>query len=454
MRRILAALPGVALLAMVLVSNVHAVDPSPSPCPTPASDARQNAPSSTDTTASGPRESPSPSPDPCPPPDPTKLLYDKLKAELGGDLARALTTQEQLNTALDQAAASEQVLTDQISQEEDLVATLEDKLAALDGQISDTQSRIDDERAQVGAMALAMYRQPNNLFLVIARAGSISDALRQTADLVIAGQRAHALQSRLEADLARLQAERDARQADLDAQNSALDNLNNSFTSLDDLMNQQTDLSNQLDDLTGQIQDALSSLTDLPPDVTAGVAQLIEQTEQDLLAQAYQLAADQASLGSGLVAALHELPAGAGPGSLHLMWPLPGARVTQPFGPSNVLLEPPLGQYAHFHTGVDLAAPLGSPVLAAADGVVIAVTHSTVGYGNYVIVAHGGGIVTLYAHLLETDVNVGDRVARGKRLGLEGSTGLSTGPHLHFELRIANQVTDPFRYMAAPVAGS
>jgi murein DD-endopeptidase MepM/ murein hydrolase activator NlpD len=456
MRRFLAALPAVALLATVLVSNVHAIDPSPSPCTTVASDARQSAPSDPVTTASGARQSPSPtaslSAQTCPAPDPTQLLYDKLTTELGGDLAKALTTQQQLSAALDQAAAAEQVLTDQISQEEDLVATLEDKLAALDTQISDTQSRIDDERAQVGAMARAMYRQPNNLFLVIARAGSISDALRQTADLVIAGQRAHALQSRLEADLAKLQAERDARQADLDAQNAAVDNLNNSFTSLDDLMNQQTDLSNQLDDLTSQIQDAMSTLTDQPPDVGASLAQLLEQTEQDLIAQAYQLAADQASLGSGLVAALHELPAGAGPGGLHLMWPLPGARVTQPFGPTNVVLEPPLGQYAHFHTGVDLAAPLGSPVLAAADGVVVAVTHSKVGYGNYVILAHGGGIVTLYAHLLETDVNMGDRVARGNRLGLEGSTGLSTGPHLHFELRIANQITDPFRYMAAPVA--
>jgi hypothetical protein len=145
MRRILAALPAVALLAAVLVSNVHALDnPSPSPCPTPVvSDSRQNAPSTADTSASGSRESPSPSPDACPPPDPTQLLYENLKKQLGGDLAKALSTQEQLSTALDQSAAAEQVLTDQINQEEDLVATLEDKLAALDSQISDTQSRID-----------------------------------------------------------------------------------------------------------------------------------------------------------------------------------------------------------------------------------------------------------------------------------------------------------------------
>ena len=84
---------------------------------------------------------------------------------------------------------------------------------------------------------------------------------------------------------------------------------------------------------------------------------------------------------------------------------------------------------------------------AAADGVVVAVANTRIGYGNYVIVAHGAGIMTLYAHLLETDVNLGDRVARGQRVGLEGSSGLSTGPHLHFELRVHDQVTDPLPYL-------
>jgi len=123
------------------------------------------------------------------------------------------------------------------------------------------------------------------------------------------------------------------------------------------------------------------------------------------------------------------------------------ARITQAFGPSDVLLEPPLGPFAHFHTGVDMAAALGTPVMAAADGVVVAVAHTNVGYGYYVMIAHGGGVITLYAHLMETDVSVGDRVSRGQRIGLEGSTGLSTGPHLHFEVRINDGVVDPVLYL-------
>jgi len=67
------------------------------------------------------------------------------------------------------------------------------------------------------------------------------------------------------------------------------------------------------------------------------------------------------------------------------------------------------------------------------------------------MIAHGAGVITLYAHLMETDVQPGDRVTRGQKIGLEGSTGLSTGPHLHFEVRINNQVADPMRFLVPAV---
>ena len=113
---------------------------------------------------------------------------------------------------------------------------------------------------------------------------------------------------------------------------------------------------------------------------------------------------------------------------LALSWPMSSFEITQPFGPSNVILEPPFGPYKHFQTGVDMAAALGTPVMAAADGLIVAVGHTSSGYGNYVVIAHGGGIATLYGHLLQTNASVGDRVVRGQVIGLEGSTGFSTGP--------------------------
>ena len=380
-------------------------------------------------------------------PTPQQTIYQQLAARLGGDLAQALTTQERLNTALDQTAVSEQVVTDQITQEEGRIADLEDQVAQLDVQIQDTQDRIDVERAQIAAMARAAYRQPRSLLQIIARAGSLREALVSTYDLVVAGDRAHALQSRLEADLLKLQSDRDARLADLDRENGVRDQLVTSMNALNDLMANQDDLSVQLDDLVTQIQDAQSQLQGQPADVTTELATLLEQQEQDLISKSYQAAWNQAQVGAGLAAATRLLPPGTNLSPLVLSWPMTGARVTQPFGPSALLLEPSLGPYPHFHTGIDLAAPLGTPVMAAADGIVVAVAHTSVGYGNYVMIAHGGGVITLYAHLLETDVSMGDKVARGKKIGLEGSSGLSTGPHVHFEVRINDQLVDPMRFL-------
>jgi murein DD-endopeptidase MepM/ murein hydrolase activator NlpD len=383
-------------------------------------------------------------------PDPTQAAYDQLRSRLGGDLAQALTTEEHLSAALNQTSASVQILTAQITQEEAVIASLEDQIALLDTQIADTQARVDIEKEQVAAMAKAIYRQPDSLWMLIARTGNLHDALQATADLVVAGQRAHALQARLEADLLKLQADRSARQADLDRENATRDRLVASLSTLSDLMSQQDDIGNQLADVIAQIQTAQNGLQDQAPDVTAALAALLESQMQGLIQQSYQLAWSAAHVGAGLALLTHMLPSGKTIAGLSLIWPMNGARVTQLFGPSDFLLEPPLGPYKHFHTGLDIAAPFGTTVMAAAAGVVVAVGHSGIGYGNYVVIAHGGGIMTLYGHLLETDVNVGNQVARSQRIGLEGSTGWSTGPHVHFELRVNESVTDPLPYLPKP----
>jgi murein DD-endopeptidase MepM/ murein hydrolase activator NlpD len=97
--------------------------------------------------------------------------------------------------------------------------------------------------------------------------------------------------------------------------------------------------------------------------------------------------------------------------------------------------------------GIDLIEPFGSPVYAADDGVVALVGSSTNGYGTYVVIAHSGGLDTLYGHLSAALVTIGQRVAQGQPIGLEGSTGNSTGPHLHFELRINQRPVDPRLYL-------
>jgi murein DD-endopeptidase MepM/ murein hydrolase activator NlpD len=411
------------------VSSAGATDPSPCPTSTTSSGSRVNCPAPT---------------------DPNQAAYDQLKTRLGGDLARALAAQQRLRRTLDQFAGIEQSLTAEVTQEEAAVSKLEQQIASLDAEIADTQERIDTEKLELAAMSRAIYREPGSFWMLIARTGNLHDALIATADAVVAGQRAHALQARLEADLQKLQSDRDARQADLDRESNALDLLNANLSSLQEVINEQGVVSASLVSLMAQLNTATAHLQNQPPDITATLAQLLEAQEQDLILRSYQTAWTQAQVGTGLALVNKQLPVGNTIAGLALSWPMTAFRITQPFGPSSVTLEPPLGPYKHFHTGVDIAAPLGTPVMAAAEGVVVAVGHTTSGYGNYVIIAHGGGIATLYGHLLATRVNYGEKVVRGQLIGLEGSTGFSTGPHVHFELRVDNLVVDPMPYLPIP----
>jgi murein DD-endopeptidase MepM/ murein hydrolase activator NlpD len=113
-------------------------------------------------------------------------------------------------------------------------------------------------------------------------------------------------------------------------------------------------------------------------------------------------------------------------------------RVTSGFG----WRRHPLFGFARFHKGVDLAAAWGTPIVAAVDGVVTyAGWHG--GHGKYVAIAHGGGLATGYAHMSSIAVPAGTRVAQGQVIGYVGSTGLSTGPHLHYELYRNGEAIDP-----------
>lgn len=126
-----------------------------------------------------------------------------------------------------------------------------------------------------------------------------------------------------------------------------------------------------------------------------------------------------------------------------LAWPVPGyTRITSKYA---MRVHPITGQYK-LHTGVDIGAPLGANFVAANDGVVVK-AGPNVAYGNMVIIDHGGGISTLYAHGSEILVEVGQTVKRGDPILKVGSTGYSTGPHAHFEVRINGVTTDPLPYI-------
>lgn len=126
-----------------------------------------------------------------------------------------------------------------------------------------------------------------------------------------------------------------------------------------------------------------------------------------------------------------------------MAWPVPGhSRITSHFGGR----ADPITGASSTHRGTDIGAPYGTTIVAANDGVVI-YTGSHWSYGNYLIVDHGGGISTLYAHCTSLLARYGQAVERGEAIATVGSTGYSTGPHLHFEVRINGVVTEPLKYI-------
>jgi len=129
------------------------------------------------------------------------------------------------------------------------------------------------------------------------------------------------------------------------------------------------------------------------------------------------------------------------------IWPVIG-HISDSFGER---LDPFSGEGA-FHTGIDVAADYGAPVHATADGVVT-IREQHPGYGRLVVIDHGFGITTWYAHLSSFATVVGARVKRGEVVGYTGISGRSTGPHVHYEVRMNNAPINPWRYMKSSPAG-
>jgi len=169
-------------------------------------------------------------------------------------------------------------------------------------------------------------------------------------------------------------------------------------------------------------QEDLAELTAIEREQLAEMESL-QQTSAELAAK---IQAAQAAAGTG----------GGSPSAAGFVWPVLGP-VTSPFG----------WRWGRMHEGIDIAAGAGTPIRAAAAGAVIYAGWLG-GYGNLVVIDHGGGVATAYGHQSGIAVGTGAPVAQGQVIGYVGSTGHSTGPHLHFEVRVNGVPQDPLGYLS------
>jgi murein DD-endopeptidase MepM/ murein hydrolase activator NlpD len=377
-------------------------------------------------------------------------VIESVRAQLGSQLATELQIEDTVAQSLRDNVSQQAVLQADITDEDARIADLEDQLAELDTEMQITTFRVASEKAQIGSLARAIYAQPSSVLLLVVESHSIGDMITRVNDLRSAAGRAQALKDHLKDDLGVIVTDQKKETAAHDAEVKVRAKKAADLVTLQDLQAKQQQAQADLATQIAATRYELSRLDGQSAALAQKIADMLQQQEEDLIAAAESAVWTQ-------VQTLEPSDLTFNPSSGHstkyrFVWPEPTATITQPFGPSSFWFEPPYGSYAHFHTGIDISAPAGTPVLAADDGVVLLagasiVNGQLIGYGNYVVIAHSDGLTTLYGHLLTIQVKVGDRISQGQVVGNEGSTGNSTGPHLHFELRQGNTPIDPAPFL-------
>jgi murein DD-endopeptidase MepM/ murein hydrolase activator NlpD len=378
-----------------------------------------------------------------------KAHLEAVKAVLGSTVDAA----KQQQTALhDLVTANQGAIADTLARMHESEQTVHD--ARADEASNHASAEAARARAQQDRRLLAQairmrYVEDDSTVGYVLSSQSVSDLLSRAATISQIRQRSDQLLARLRDDVATATA----------AEASAHSNADAAAAATVALAQQQQELARQsahagelIAQLGSQERSAAAEIARSDARDAALAEQIAELRIQELdrtIAAAEEAAWNTANyyLANHLGTLPATLPAAVAGGGV-LTWPVPGAVLSQPFGPSPYPFEPAYGGFPHFHTGLDLAAPLNTPVVAAADGVVVSATDSASGYGNHIVLGHSTSLLSLYGHLATMLVHPGDVVHRGQPIGLTGSTGNSTGPHLHFEVRVANVPIDPTPLLA------
>jgi murein DD-endopeptidase MepM/ murein hydrolase activator NlpD len=352
------------------------------------------------------------------------------QAERARDLDVLKAEDDELLAAL--TVIDEQVVAQEarVTEAERNVAAARAELARLRDDITRTRSRMDELRAQTRARAAHAFvgteRDSVGTFLGSAdpNVSARRRALLRFATLASAATTDELRQ--LDDDLGRLTvAARQAEERAVAEETARLEVL----AVLEENRAIQESIRAQL---AGRIAQIEAQLADMESQ-QAELSELIRTKQAEIAAR--EQARRRASAGSVAVPML------TNPSQAGMIWPTQG-RLSSGFGYRR---HPILG-YSRLHQGLDIGNASGTSIWAAAAGTVIHAGWRG-GYGNSVIIDHGGGVATLYAHMSRILAAVGTTVERGDPVGLMGSTGLSTGPHLHFEVRLGGNATDPLPFL-------
>lgn len=376
-------------------------------------------------------------------------INDRIEAQQ----AKARGVHEQLHQkrlALQTAQVRVSTLQNQLTQTTHAITGVGAKLDALSAQVRVNERRLSWNTVALDAAKATLVRHNNALkrrlvdiyergdlgyLNVILSSTSFSDFVERWDDirlLVAANQRAIRVRRKAERVVASIEQRLQSTQVALEHSRAQTEQARTQLAALADERRQLVGLADaqrrhvatqvaQLEGLSAQEERSLEGL----------IVERQREYEEQRRAAAAAAAAARRAAGVATVA-----PAQSGaPGDLS--WPVSGP-ITSPFG----YRQSPFGGGTEFHMGLDIAAGMGTTIAASAAGRVISASWYG-GYGNYILIDHGGGISTGYAHCSAVFVTPGQDVQKGQAIGAVGSTGASTGPHLHFEVRVDGRPVDP-----------
>ncbi|MGI9952197.1 peptidoglycan DD-metalloendopeptidase family protein [Moorellaceae bacterium AZ2] len=357
-------------------------------------------------------------------------------ASSGSDLNDLQQQQKELqakikeqNQILQSRESEGQELLEQLEKLEAEIKAKEQEIQRLDAELKAAQARVDQAAAEL-AQAEAAQEKRINLFRqrlkeiyqngqvsyleVLLQSASFSDFLVRMELLGKIAENDMRLVEEIKAERERIAAKKAALEAERDGVAKLKRQADGERALLASRQAEKRQLLARVEEEKKRVAQALDELEALSRQIAAKIRAIQEQNRRQL-----------------------------GPrGTSQLLWPLRGyTSISSPFG----WRIHPLLKTQRFHSGIDVPAPIGTEVLAAEDGQVIS-TGYLGAYGNHIIIDHGGGFSTMYAHLSAILVREGQEVKRGQVIGRVGSTGWSTGPHLHFETQLRGEPTNPLQY--------
>ena len=366
----------------------------------------------------------------------TSTYYSNQKNEANANASQTQTQIDELDGEIDEVLQEVANLTTSILQYENEIQELTTRQNALEISIKEKETELEEKKKTLENRLVAMYMKKETTFLDVVLSGELMKFISNQNLIKQAASYDNSLIEEVEELKTSLETERQE---------------------VVTIKEEKQEKTNELQKLKSQKQEKAANLTEEQKELETKLSEYKAQAEQYAELERQAIAKEEAARAAAAAAAAAKNKSSSSSKATtsysgavtstysggKLGWPCPSSsRITSQYG-YRILFG-----VRDFHTGIDIGAVMGSNIVAAESGTVILAAYGwNGGYGNYIILNHGNGVTTRYAHASALYVSAGQSVSKGQVIAAVGTTGNSTGPHLHFEVRINGSHQNPLNYL-------